>query len=84
MPLGTTIITAPGWWPIPLRATNNPYRGPGSRRPVAGDFRTTHVGDASDTSPYPTDRPVIGISTATYVANMALLIRALGPAAPGR
>ena len=66
-----------GWWPTPLRATSNPYIGPGPRRAPPGDFRTTHVGDASDTSPHPTDRPVTGISTATYIANMALLIRAL-------
>lgn len=77
-------LNSEGWWPTPLRATSNPYRGPGSRQPVAGDFRTTHVGDASDTSPYPTDQPVIGISTATYIANMALLIRALDSAPPGR
>jgi PelA/Pel-15E family pectate lyase len=66
-----------GWWPTPLRATSNPYRGPGPRRPPPGDYRSLHVGDSSDTSPYTTDRPVIGISTATYIANMALLIRAL-------
>ena len=54
-----------------------PIAAHGPRRPPPGDFRTTHVGDASDTSPYTTDRPVIGISTATYIANMALLIRAL-------
>ena len=70
-------LNAEGWWPTPLRATSNPYRGPGPRRPPPGDYRTTHVGDASDTSPYPTDRPVTGISTATYIANMAMLIRAL-------
>ena len=70
-------LNAEGWWPTPLRATSNPYRGPGPRRPLPGDYRTTHVGDSSDTSPYPTDRPVTGISTATYIANMALLIRAL-------
>jgi hypothetical protein len=66
-----------GWWPTPLRATSNPYRGDGSATPAAGDYRSTHVGDASDTSPHPTDNPVTGISTATYMANMALLIREL-------
>jgi hypothetical protein len=66
-----------GWWPTPLRATSNRYIGPGPAAPVAGDYRTTHVGDSSDTSPYTTDRPVTGISTATYIANMARLIRAL-------
>ena len=50
-----------------------------ARRPAT--IRTTHVGDASDTSPYTTDHPVTGISTATYIANMARLIRALEPAA---
>lgn len=71
-------LNAEGWWPTMLRATSNPYRGPGPRRPPPGDYRTSHVGDASDTSPYTTDRPVAGISTATYIANMAMLIRSLG------
>jgi hypothetical protein len=70
-------LNAEGWWPTPLRATSNPYIGKGSRRPAPGDFRMTHVGDASDTSPYTTDRPVTGISTATYIANMAKLIAEL-------
>lgn len=48
-----------------------------SRAPP-GDYRQTQVGDASDTSPYPARTPAIGISTATYIANMARLIRALG------
>src|SRR5688572_17240961 len=68
-----------GYWPTPLRATSNPYIGPGSAEAVAGDFRTTHVGDPSDTSPFNTDDPVTGISTATYIANMARLISALTP-----
>ena len=70
-------LNAEGWWPTPLVATSNPYRGPGSAAPVAGDYRTTRVGDDSDTSPYVADHPVTGISTATYIANMARLIRAL-------
>lgn len=71
-------LNAAGWWPTPLRATSNPYRGPGPATPVPGDYRMTRVGDWSDTSPYLADRPVTGISTATYIANMARLIRALG------
>lgn len=66
-----------GYWPTPLRATSNPYIGPGPAQPASGDFRTTHVGDSSDTSPFTTDHPVTGISTAAYLANMARLIRAL-------
>ena len=67
-----------GYWPTPLRGTSNPYIGDGSATPAPGDFRTTRVGDASDTSPYYSDKPVIGISTGTYVENMAALIQALG------
>lgn len=70
-------LNARGYWPTPLRATSNPYRGEGSPQPQPGDYRTTHVGDSTDTSPYNTDTPVIGISTATYIANMARLIQAL-------
>lgn len=68
-----------GWWPTQLTATSNPYSGSGPADPVAGDYRTTHVGDVSDTSPYTTDQPVTGISTSAYIANMAHLIAALDP-----
>jgi PelA/Pel-15E family pectate lyase len=70
-------LNARGYWPSLLRATSNPYRGAGPAVPPPGDFRTTHVGDPSDTSPYPVTDPVPGISTSTYMANMAALIRAL-------
>ena len=73
-------LNAKGWWPTPLVATSNPYIGPGSATPAPGDYRTTHVGDASDTSPYTTDKPVTGISTSAYIANMAKLIGALSGA----
>jgi hypothetical protein len=66
-----------GYWPSLLRSSSNPYRGPGPAVPPPGDFRTTHVGDASDTSPYPVGDPVVGISTSNYMSNMAALIRAL-------
>ncbi|HEX8216307.1 MAG TPA: pectate lyase, partial [Allosphingosinicella sp.] len=56
-------LNALGWWPTPLRATSNPYRGDGPTEPAPGDYRTTHVGDTTDTSPYTTDNPVTGIST---------------------
>ncbi|MFL6735000.1 MAG: pectate lyase [Sphingomicrobium sp.] len=76
-------LNAQGWWPTPLRATSNRYVGSGPKRPVPGDFTATNVADASDTSPYTTDEPVIGISTATFVANMSALIRALEAPATG-
>jgi PelA/Pel-15E family pectate lyase len=71
-------LNAQGWWPTELRATSNPYIGDGPATAPAGDFSMTHVGDASDTSPYNTDHPVIGISTGTYIENMKVLIGALG------
>jgi PelA/Pel-15E family pectate lyase len=74
-------LNAQGWWPTELKATSNPYRGDGPATPVPGDYRTTRVGDETDTSPYIADRPVIGISTADYIANMARLIGALGGSA---
>jgi hypothetical protein len=77
-------LNAASWWPTLLQATSNPYRGPGPATPVPGDYRTTRVGDASDTSPYIAEHPVTGISTATYIANMARLIRALNERAPAR
>jgi len=70
-------LNSEGWWPAPLTMTSNPYRGPGSRRAAPGDYGTTQVGDERDTSPYPDPQPATGISTATYVANMARLILAL-------
>jgi len=70
-------LNAQGWWPTPLRATSNPYRGDGSPDPQPGDFGSTHVGDETDTSPYTTDTPVTGISTSTYIQNMARLIAEL-------
>ncbi|HYE53064.1 MAG TPA: pectate lyase [Azospirillaceae bacterium] len=67
-------LNAEGYWPTELRSTSNPYRGPGPAQPAPGDFATTHVGDASDTSPYPVERGVTGISTGTYIQNMGALI----------
>jgi hypothetical protein len=71
-------LNAQGWWPTPLVATSNTYMGAGSTAVASGDYRTTHVGDPSDTSPYTTKQPVLGISTSAYIANMAKLIRVIG------
>jgi hypothetical protein len=70
-------LNAEGWWPAPITNTSHPYRGPGAATPAAGNFATTYVGDESDTSPFPDPNPATGISTATYIANMTRLIRAL-------
>lgn len=70
-------LNAQGWWPAPLTITSHRFRGPGSRRVAPGDYATTQVGDETDTSPFPDPNPATGISTATFIANMARLIRAL-------
>lgn len=65
-----------GYWPTPLRAVVNPYIGDGSAEPVEGDYSTTRVGDASDTSPYISDNPELGISISSFIQNMSVLIQA--------
>lgn len=70
-------LNAAGWWPTELHATSNPYAGDGSATPTPGDYSRTKVGDATDTSPYETDKPAVGISTGTYIENMKVLIASL-------
>lgn len=66
-----------GWWPTQLKAISHPYRGPGSKEVAPGDFRSTNVGDSSDTSPFDVKDGPIGISTGTYIDHMVTLIGAL-------
>jgi PelA/Pel-15E family pectate lyase len=63
-----------GYWPAPLGYNSHPYKGPGSPTVAPGDFSTTHVGDETDTSPFP-DPKLMGISTDAYIRNMATLLR---------
>ncbi len=68
-------LDAEGRWIGPLGSTSHPYQGDGSATAVPGDFSRTQVGDDSDTSPYRAGPDVVGISTGTYIRNMADLIR---------
>jgi hypothetical protein len=70
-------LNAEGYWLAPLGYNSHPYRRDGTSAPVAGDFSQTHVGDDTDTSPYP-DATLMGISVEAYIRNMGVLIRALG------
>ncbi len=70
-------LNADGYWPTELKATSHPYSGDGSAEVAPGDFRSTRVGDDTDTSPYLAEKPVIGISTGTYIDNMEILIATL-------
>jgi hypothetical protein len=78
-------------WLTPLNAVTNPFRGNGPSEPNLSDaYRSKHVGDVYDTSPYDpldppriepyvvTDRP-LAITTAGFVANMGRLISFVSP-----
>ncbi len=65
-----------GFWLAPLGYNSHPYKSDGAKTPAPGDFSQTHVGDETDTSPYPDDN-LMGISIAAYLRNMGVLIRAL-------
>jgi hypothetical protein len=69
-------LNAEGYWPAPLGTNSHPYRGPGSETVAPGDFSRTHVGDDTDTSPFP-DPALVGISVPAYIRNMSTLIRYL-------
>jgi PelA/Pel-15E family pectate lyase len=78
-------ITEEGYWPALLAYTSHPYVGKGRGAVAPGDFRSTYVGDETDTSPFPDPSPRLGISTATYIENMNVLIaviRASGESSP--
>jgi hypothetical protein len=70
-------LNAEGYWPTPLTATSNPYAGEPAAEASDGDFAQTLVGDRFDTSPYVTQTPVTGISTAAFIQNMSLLLLSL-------
>jgi hypothetical protein len=72
-------LNSAGYWPTPLTAASNPYTAqPAPTKAPAGEpYATTRVGDSSDTSPYITDTPPMGISVGTYIQNMAVLSRYL-------
>jgi hypothetical protein len=76
--VGTVIngLNARGYWPAPLGSNSHPYTRDGSPTPAPGDFSQTMVGDETDTSPFDDDS-LIGISTAAYIRNMGVLVRAL-------
>jgi PelA/Pel-15E family pectate lyase len=65
-----------GSWVAPLGMNSHPYREDGSGTVAPGDYSQTHVGDETDTSPFPDDT-IEGISTSAYIRNMSVLIRAL-------
>jgi len=69
-------LTPEGYWLAPLGYNSHPFTRHSTASAVAGSFSQTHVGDDTDTSPYP-DPALRGISTAAYIRNMSVLIKAL-------
>jgi PelA/Pel-15E family pectate lyase len=65
-----------GYWIVPIGMDSHSYRGDGSTKVPSADFSQTHVGDETDTSPFPDDK-IVGISTEAYIRNMSVLIRSL-------
>jgi len=71
-------ITEEGCWLTPLTALSNPYKlCPEAEKRLSGEtcYQDTFVGDEYDTSCYPANKEVMGISTQVYVSNMAKLIQ---------
>jgi hypothetical protein len=65
-----------GYWPGRLGMNSHPYVRPATAALAPGDFSRTHVGDETDTSPFP-DPSLTGISTQAYIRHMRVLIRAV-------
>ncbi len=72
-----TELNQQGYWPTLLFYTTNPYKGVAPITKANNDYAATMVGDEWDTSPYPVENPVMGISTGTYIKNMGVLIQYL-------
>jgi PelA/Pel-15E family pectate lyase len=79
------------YWTAPVPEVVNPYRGDGPAEPYYGTaYRSKHVGDVYDTSPYPADNPPEVppyvkrekpqfIVTADWIRKMGRLIAYLSP-----
>jgi PelA/Pel-15E family pectate lyase len=76
--VGETVaaLNKDGYWPGPLGYNSHPFTRQGGSQVAPGDFSQTHVGDETDTSPFP-DAALNGISTTAYIRHMSVLIRAL-------
>jgi hypothetical protein len=81
------------YWTAPVPEIVNPYRGNGPTAPYTGTaYRSRHVGDVYDTSPYPADVPPDiapyvkrekpqFIITSNFIARMGRLIAFISPVA---
>jgi hypothetical protein len=79
------------YWLTPVSESVNPYRGDGPSTPYTGTaYRSKHVGDIYDTSPYPADNPPevppyvkrdkpLAIVTRDWISNMGKIIAYIAP-----
>ena len=68
-------LSREGCWLTPISMTSNPYKVCPDLPPSnETKYAATRVGDEYDTSTYPSEIPVMGISTSVYIANMMKLI----------
>jgi hypothetical protein len=79
------------YWTAPVPEVVNPYRGNGPSTPYTGTaYRSRHVGDVFDTSPYPPDvppeiEPYVKrakpefITTSNFISRMGRLISFVAP-----
>jgi hypothetical protein len=72
-----------GFWITPLPFISHPYKtipqslwDAGKRSDIT-EFATTQVGDEFDTSPFPPETEVLGISVPIFITNMARMIEFL-------
>ncbi len=73
-------LTKEGYWLTPLKQVSNSYKINLDEKGIKSNetkYVSTMVGDEFDTSPYTSEQPVMGISTAAYIANMTRLIHSL-------
>ncbi|MBL4826199.1 MAG: pectate lyase [Spongiibacteraceae bacterium] len=70
-------LNAQGYWPSELRSVTHPYNAKGKVSNTQSDYRTSRVGDDSDTAPYTPDPPLTGITLLSYIKNMSVLLQYL-------
>ncbi|GHT59141.1 hypothetical protein AGMMS50239_05110 [Bacteroidia bacterium] len=75
-----------GYWLAPLSMISNPFKAvPNLPESEETKYVSTRVGDEYDTSTYPPEKPVMGISMQTYLSNMMKLIQYVNtPPTPSR
>jgi PelA/Pel-15E family pectate lyase len=68
-------LTDDGCWMVPITMISHPYQAvPSLPKSDETQYVSTRVGDEYDTSTYPSETPVPGISMSAYINNMMRLI----------